>query len=129
MSASNYRRKRGFTLIELLIVMAIVALLMTIAFPRYWGVLDQSKEVVLQENLKVLRLTLDRFYADQGHYPNTLEELVENQYLREVPIDPLTESPRTWVLLPSNNPEIQGVADVKSGAPGQTRAGKAYGSL
>jgi general secretion pathway protein G len=110
---------KGFTLIELLVVMAIVALLMTIALPRYWGVLDKSKTVVLQENLKVLRLSLDRFYADQGHYPDTLEELVEQKYLREVPLDPLTESHQTWVLLPSSNPEIQGVADVKSGAVGQ----------
>ena len=73
--------RRGFTLIELLVVMAIVALLLSIALPRYFGSLDRSREVALKENLQVLRVTLDRFHADKGRYPDTLDELVEHKYL------------------------------------------------
>lgn len=118
--------KRGFTLIEMLIVMAMIALLLTIALPRYFGALDRSKDVALQENLKVLRVTLDRFYADKGRYPDTLDQLVEQKYLRSVPVDPVTESSRTWVLVPSQDPEAAGIADVKSGASGLAQDGRPY---
>jgi prepilin-type N-terminal cleavage/methylation domain-containing protein len=120
----------GFTLIEILIVMAIVALLLTIALPRYFGALERSKEVALQENLKVMRLSLDRFYVDKGRYPQTLEELVAQKYLRAVPIDPITESVNTWVLVPSRDEgEEEGIADVKSGAPGTNGDGRSYGEF
>lgn len=119
----------GFTLIEMLIVMAVVALLLTIALPRYFGSLDKSKDVALQENLKVLRITLDRFYADKGRHPDTLEELVEQKYLREVPVDPVTESAGTWVLITASESDAQGVVDVKSGAQGTTKDGRPYESL
>ncbi len=123
------RDGRGFTLIEMLIVMAIVALLLTIALPRYFGALDQSKEIALSENLRVVRVTLDKFYADKGRYPASLEELVEQRYLRAVPVDPITESAATWILLPSRDPEVKGVADLKSGAAGNTRDGRPYDAL
>lgn len=121
------RPRGGFTLIELLVVMSIIALLLTIALPRYFGSVDKAKEVVLQENLQVLRATLDKFYADKGHYPATLEELVQQRYLRAVPADPLTVSNATWVTLPPPDGGPQdGVANVKSGAPGQARDGRSY---
>lgn len=123
------RLRSGFTLIEVLIVMAIVALLLTIALPRYFGSLDKSKDVALQENLKVLRVTLDYFYADKGRYPDTLDELVEQKYLRAVPVDPITESARTWILIPGNEADTQGIADLRSGAPGLANDGRAYESL
>jgi prepilin-type N-terminal cleavage/methylation domain-containing protein len=126
----NTRKQDGFTLIEILIVMAIVALLLTIALPRYFGSLENSREVALRENLKVLRLSLDRFYADKGRYPQTLEELVEQKYLRAVPVDPITESTSTWVLIPSRNEGgEEGIGDVKSGASGTARDGRAYGEF
>lgn len=84
-------RARGFTLIEMLVVLAIVALLLSVATPRYFGSLEKGREVALQENLRVLRVTLDKFHADKGRYPDTLDELVEARYLREVPLDPITE--------------------------------------
>lgn len=118
--------KRGFTLIEMLIVMAIVALLLTLALPHYFGSLDKSKDVALHENLKVLRVTLDRFFADKGRYPDTLEELVEQKYLRAVPIDPITDSSRSWILIAAKDAEVKGIVDVKSGAPGLARDGHAY---
>jgi general secretion pathway protein G len=120
---------RGFTLIEMLIVMAIVALLLTIALPRYFGSLEKSKDVALQENLRVLRLSLDRFYSDKGRYPKTLEELVEYRYLKAVPIDPVTESSRSWIPIPARNADAAGISDIKSGAPGVNKEGRAYESM
>ena len=122
-------RRRGFTLIEMLVVMAIIALLLTIAAPRYFGSLDKSKDVALAENLKVLRITLDRFYADKGRFPEALEELVEYKYLRSVPVDPVTGSDHSWILLPAQDQNIKGIADVKSGAPGRSIDGRSYGVL
>ena len=120
------RCRRGFTLIEMLVVMAIVALLLTLAAPRYFASLDKSKDVALAENLKVLRVTLDRFYADKGRYPETLEEMVDQKYLRNVPVDPVTESDRTWKLVPSPDANVRGIVDVKSGAQGLARDGRSY---
>jgi general secretion pathway protein G len=120
---------RAFTLIEMLIVMSIVALLLTLAVPRYFSSLDKSKDMVLRENLRVIRISLDKFYADKGRYPETLDELVEKKYLRNVPIDPITESYRNWILIPTADPEQRGISDVKSGAVGLNRDGKAYESM
>jgi general secretion pathway protein G len=122
-------RARGFTLIEMLVVLAIVALLLSVATPRYFGSLEKGREVALQENLRVLRATLDKFHADKGRYPDTLDELVEARYLREVPLDPITESATTWVLVPPKEPGQQGVADVKSGASGSARDGRRFDAL
>ncbi|MBS1196695.1 MAG: putative secretion system protein GspG-like 2 [Proteobacteria bacterium] len=117
---------RGFTLIEMLVVLTLVALLMTLALPRYFGSLERSKETALQENLKVLRVTIDKFYADHARYPETLEELVERKYLRSVPFDPVTETERTWITIPVQDADKKGIADVKSGARGKDSYGRAY---
>ena len=122
-------RKRGFTLIELLVVLSIVALLLTVAVPRYFGAVDKSKEQVLQENLRVMRVVIDRFYADKGRWPASLEELTELRYIPAVPMDPVTESTNTWILLPPEDAEETGVAGVKSGASGSTKDGRSYDSL
>lgn len=117
----------GFTLIELLVVMSIIALLLTIALPRYFGAVDKAKEVALKENLQVLRTTLDKFYADKGRYPANLDELVAQRYIRAVPPDPVTGSSATWLILPPPDGASQdGVANVRSGAPGQARDGGNY---
>ena len=109
--------------------MSVVALLLSLALPHYFSSLEQSRDVALQENLRILRITLDRFYADRTRYPETLEELVEKRYLRSVPIDPITESQDSWILLPAEDPDISGIANVRSGAPGSTEAGVPYESL
>ncbi|MDR2506507.1 MAG: type II secretion system GspH family protein [Candidatus Accumulibacter sp.] len=116
----------GFTLIEMLVVMAIVALLLSIAVPHYFSSLDRSKETVLKQNLKVMRDVIDKFYVDQGRYPETLNELVDKRYLRVLPLDPLTESEKTWVAILSKNPDIPGIADVRSGADGVSSEGEAF---
>lgn len=119
-------RPRGFTLIELLVVMAIVATLLTLAVPRYFGSIDQSKEVALRHDLATLREALDRHFADRGRYPDTLEELANRKYLRSVVADPITESSKTWIVVPPENRDLGGVADVRSGAPGKARDGSSY---
>lgn len=118
--------KRGFTLIELLVVMTIIALLLTIAVPRYFGGVDRAKESVLREDLTILRESLDKFYADTGKYPANLDELVTRKYLRKIPIDPLTGSDTTWVTVPPSDPQKGSVYDVKSGAQAKALDGTAY---
>ena len=117
----------AFTLIELLVVMAIMATMLTIAVPRYFKSVDRSKEAVLRENLRVMRSSIDQFYADNDRYPDTLEALAAKRYLRAVPLDPVTNSIATWVTVPPPGEAGRGlVYDVRSGAPGTAFDGTAY---
>jgi len=120
------RARAGFTLIELLIVMAIIALLLTLAVPRYFGSLDKSREAVLKEDLYQFRDAIGKYYGDKGKYPDSLEALATEKYLRSVPIDPITDSNSTWVVVPPQDPQKGGVYDVKSGAQGRASDGTAY---
>ena len=120
------QRNPGFTLIELMVVMAVIATLLAIAMPRYFSSLEKSREAVLHQDLSLLRETLDKYYGDKGKYPDTLDELVSNRYLRSVPVDPITDSNATWVSIPPVNPETGGVYDVRSGAQGVARDGTEY---
>ena len=120
------RRARGFTLIELLVVLGIVALLLTLAVPRYFPSLDKAKETVLADNLHNLRTTIDQFHGDTGRYPESLEQLVEKKDLRAMPIDPITDSDASWLIVPPADDTPGQVYDVKSGAPGKDRAGTPF---
>jgi len=120
------REKTGFTLIELLVVLAVIATLLTIALPRYFSGLEKSREALLQQDLAMLRETLDKYYGDKGKYPDALDELVSSKYLRKLPVDPMTDSNATWVSIPPDQPELGGVYDVRSGAEGVARDGTAY---
>lgn len=120
-------RRSGFTLIELLVVLAIIATLLMLAVPRYFSSIDRSKEAVLKENLYQLRDAIGKYYADKGKYPDTVEALATEKYLRKVPMDPVTESVATWVVVPPDDTQKGGVYDVKSGAPGKASDGSAYG--
>jgi len=111
-------RRAGFTLIELLVVISIIAMLLTIAVPRYFRSLEQSKETVLRQDLTVLRDAIDKYKADIGQHPESLVTLVEQGYIRSIPEDPFTKSAATWVLTQSDDPESAGVRDVHSGAEG-----------
>jgi general secretion pathway protein G len=119
-------RVAAFTLIEMLVVLAIIALLLTIAVPRYFGSIERSRDVALQANLKVLRVTIDKFYADKGRYPESLDELVEQKYLRAIPVDPITDTSASWLSVNSSEADTKGIVDVKSGAPGASADGIAY---
>ncbi len=120
------RTNKGFTLIELLVVLGIVALMLTLAVPRYFPSIDKSKEVVLADNLRNLRGVIDQFYGDTGRYPDSLDQLVEKKYLRGLPVDPITDSTSTWIIIPPEDGSKGGVYTIKSGAPGNDRSGKPY---
>jgi general secretion pathway protein G len=122
-----HRRTGGFTLIELLVVMSVVALLVALAVPRYFGNLEKSKETALRHTLAVTRDSIDKYYADNGKYPDELATLVSKRYLRSLPVDPITESSATWTVVPPPDPEKAGVYDVRSGAEGAGRNGKPFG--
>ena len=119
-------RRHGFTLIELLVVLAIVATLLTLTLPRYFTSVERSKETVLKENLYVTRDAIGKYYADKGKYPESLEALATDKYLRSIPIDPITESTTTWVIIPPDDPKKGGVYDLKSGAQGKASDGTLY---
>lgn len=120
------RGPHGFTLIELLVVLAIVSTLLLLVSPRYFQRVDASKETVLRDNLRVVRDTIDKFYGDNGRYPETLEELVDKKYLRSLPVDPITESAKTWELVPAPDGYKGAIYDIRSGAPGTGQDGKKY---
>ncbi|MEO6823635.1 MAG: prepilin-type N-terminal cleavage/methylation domain-containing protein [Nitrosospira sp.] len=117
----------GFTLIELMVVLAILMLLLTVAAPRYFTGVDRAKEVALKQNLAVMREAVDKFYGDQSRYPHTLEELMERKYIRAIPVDPLTESTKTWIIVPPSDDTPGGLYDLHSGATGTAMDGSNYG--
>jgi general secretion pathway protein G len=120
-------KRRGFTLVELLVVIAIIATLLGIAVPRYFSSLDRAKEAVLKENLAVMRDAIQKYYADRGKYPEKLEDLAAHRYLRKIPVDPITASAASWVVVPPpEGSEQGGVYDVHSGASGRGADGAPY---
>lgn len=124
---TRLHRKRGFTLIELLVVLGIIALLLTLAVPRFFPSVDKTKETILLDNLRNTRAVIDQYHADTGRYPDSLEQLVEKKYLARVPVDPVTESETTWVIVaPEADGEQGAVYDIRSGAPGNGRDGRPY---
>ncbi len=122
------QRERGFTLIELLVVMAVLAVLLTFAGPRYVEHIDRSREAVLRHNLRGLREAIDKFYTDRNRYPKDLQELVAERYLRQVPLDPITDRADTWVVLSPAGQGASDVADVRSGSKAMAKDGTRYGT-
>jgi general secretion pathway protein G len=120
-------RPRGFTLIELLVVLAIIATLLTLAVPRYFSSVTHSKEAVLKEDLFQMRDAIGKYYADKGRYPDAVDTLAAERYLRKVPVDPITDSAATWIALAPPDPQKSGVFDVRSGAQGKASDGSDYG--
>jgi general secretion pathway protein G len=116
-------RTRGFTLIELLVVMALIALLVSYVGPRYFSVVGRADEAVLRHNLFQIRDSLDKFYADRGRYPLTLDEIVSDRYLRAIPPDPFTGRPDTWIVVSPGRGVEGGVADVRSASKQTARDG------
>lgn len=116
-------QQRGFTLIELLVSLVIVATILSLAAPRYFNNVDNAKEAVLREDLYILRDAIDKYFSDKNVYPNTLEDLVTQRYLRNIPKDPMTESSNSWVVTPPADTSMGGVYNVHSSAPNKARDG------
>jgi general secretion pathway protein G len=128
------RRQRGFTLIELLVVVAIIGLLVGVALPTYRNAQTKAKEAVLKSNLFLLRQTIDQYFADKGYYPASVSALVDEGYLRKMPVDPMTGD-SDWEEVPAD-PETSldptqpaGIWDVRSRASGSTLNGASYSDL
>lgn len=105
----------GFTIIEIMIVLTIIGILLAIAQPQFQQYTIRAKEAVLKENLFTIRDVIDQHYADRNRYPDTLDDLVANRYIRQVPDDPFTRSSETWVTIPPDTEE-SGIFDVHSGS-------------
>jgi len=131
--------ERGFTLLELIVVIAIIGILATIAMPAMKDMPRRANEAVFKTNLRTLRDVLDQFYGDKGHYPPSLDALVENGYLRKIPTDPMTKRSDTWVTVleeidpdkapdtsDGNSDQQPGIIDVHSGAEGTALDGTSY---
>ena len=121
-----FKKTLGFTLIELIVVMTIIALLISIAVPRYFHSVDHAKEATLKQTLSVVRVAIDKFYGDNDRYPSSISELVSKKYIRKLPVDPITESTETWVIEAPSMDSTGAVFDIKSGAPGKAKDGTAY---
>ena len=120
------RFMKGFTLIELMVVMTVIALLISIAVPRYFHSVEQAKEASLKQSLNVMRVAIDKFYGDNDRYPDSIAELITKKYIRAVPVDPITESAETWTIQSPNSDMPGGVLDIRSGAQGTAKDGTAY---
>lgn len=120
-------RQRGFTLVELMVVMAILLTIISIAVPMYTTSMIRAKESVLQSNLFTLRSVIDQYTYDKESPPQALQDLVAEGYLRQVPIDPFTETSDTWEVISDTGPSGQlGVFDVRSGSERVSLNGTAY---
>jgi general secretion pathway protein G len=116
----------GFTLVELLVVLAILALLLTLAVPRYFTSIERAKDATLKNDLSTLRESIDKYFADNGQYPKNLEDLVDKKYIRKLPIDPITEKSSTWIFTPPEPPLEGDIYDIHSGANGVAKDGSRY---
>ena len=123
----------GFTLVELMIVMTIILILMAMAIPRFTGSLQRAREAVLKEDLHVMRDAIDSYTMDKQKAPQSLDDLVQNGYLREIPQDPMTRSKDTWVTDTSDamysiDETEPGISDVHSGSEETSLDGQPYSS-
>ena len=129
--ASQNRWRRGFTMIELMIVMAIVVILISIAVPLYQKALLRAKESVLKNNLFTIRTVIDEYTYDKQKAPQTLQDLVTEGYLKDVPIDPIVGNNTSWRVImeqamQSVSQTEPGIFDIKSGSDAKSLEGSPY---
>jgi general secretion pathway protein G len=123
--------RRGYTLVEILIVLTIVSMLVSIAVPLYQKALLRTKESVLRNNLFTLRNVIDEYTYDKQKAPQSLQDLVSEGYLRQIPKDPITDSNQTWKVimedsLTSVSQTEPGIFDVRSGSDARSLEGTPY---
>jgi general secretion pathway protein G len=123
----------GFTLIEMIIVFSLIGILVGLGLPQYQTAARRAREAVLKEDLFQFRKLIDHYYQDKAKYPASLQALVDDRYLRSIPVDPMTQSATTWVEVretPSmddlTSMESLGVIDVKSGSEANSLDGTPY---
>ena len=121
----------GFTMIELLIVISIIVVLASMGMTQYRNSVIRAREAVLKEDLFRMRDAIDQYYADRNKYPSSLDDLVSDGYMREVPIDPMTQSKDTWQPVNAeanvNDATAEpGIYDVKSGSDQSALDGTRY---
>ena len=118
---------RGFTLVEITVVMAIIVTILAIAVPQFATAIIRSKEAVLMSNLFTMRSVIDQYTYDKEEPPQSLDDLVTEGYLREIPIDPFTESRDTWEVITDTGPTGKsGVFQVRSGSERTSLSGTPY---
>ena len=127
------KQSEGFTLIELMIVMAIIGVLAVVAIPSFIGAIKQAREAVLKEDLHVLRAAIDSYTMDKQKAPQTLDDLIQDGYLREIPEDPMTHTKDSWVTdtsdsLHSIDQTDAGIDDIHSGSQETGSDGQPYSS-
>ena len=127
------RQENGFTLMELMIVMTIIGVLAVMAIPSFVGAVKQSREAVLKEDLHVLRASIDSYAMDKMKAPQTLSDLTQSGYIREIPIDPMTHTRDSWVTdtvdaLQSIDQTDTGIGDIHSGSQETGSDGQPYSS-
>ena len=130
---SFIQKLKGFTLLEILLVMGLIGILIGLAIPYYRSAPIKAREAVLKENLFQLRKLINQYYSDKGKYPASLQTLVDAEYLRSIPIDPITKSSETWVVIWETPTEDDlslglepGIVDVFSGSDKIALDGTAY---
>lgn len=130
---NSVSREKGFTLIELIIVITLIGILAGLGLPQFKNATKRAREAALKENLYTLRTLINQYLVDKGKYPQSLQTLVEEEYLFRIPIDPMTKSTDTWVEIPQVMTmeemaavTMPGIMDVQSGSDDISTKGTAY---